>query len=44
MEGLNPAECLPPLTAYYVMKIGRLPLIPYYRPGAMPYPLLRRME
>jgi 3-dehydro-4-phosphotetronate decarboxylase len=33
MDGLNPADCLPPLTAYYVMKIGRLPLIPYYRPG-----------
>ncbi len=26
-------KVLPPLTAYYVMKIGRLPLIPYYRPG-----------
>jgi len=24
---------LPPLTAYYVMRIGRLPLVPYYRPG-----------
>jgi 3-dehydro-4-phosphotetronate decarboxylase len=33
MRGLNEADCLPPLTAYYVMKIGRLPLIPYYRPG-----------
>jgi 3-dehydro-4-phosphotetronate decarboxylase len=33
IDGLNPADCLPPLTAYYVMKIGRLPLIPYYRPG-----------
>lgn len=33
MDGLSAADCLPPLTAYYVMKIGRLPLIPYYRPG-----------
>jgi 3-dehydro-4-phosphotetronate decarboxylase len=33
LEGLDHADCLPPLTAYYVMKIGRLPLIPYYRPG-----------
>jgi 3-dehydro-4-phosphotetronate decarboxylase len=33
MDELNPNDCLPPLTAYYVMKIGRLPLIPYYRPG-----------
>jgi ribulose-5-phosphate 4-epimerase/fuculose-1-phosphate aldolase len=24
---------IPPLTAYYVMKIGSLPLIPYFRPG-----------
>jgi ribulose-5-phosphate 4-epimerase/fuculose-1-phosphate aldolase len=33
MQGLDPESCLPPLTAYYVMKIGQLPLIPYYRPG-----------
>jgi ribulose-5-phosphate 4-epimerase/fuculose-1-phosphate aldolase len=33
MDELNPADCLPLLTAYYVMKIGRLPLIPYHRPG-----------
>ncbi|MCH6587550.1 MAG: aldolase [Proteobacteria bacterium] len=30
---VDPADVLPPLTAYYVMKIGRLPLIPYFRPG-----------
>ena len=30
---IDPENVLPPLTAYYVMKIGRLPLIPYYRPG-----------
>jgi ribulose-5-phosphate 4-epimerase/fuculose-1-phosphate aldolase len=33
MCGLDHADCIPPLTAYYVMKIGRLPLVPYYRPG-----------
>jgi ribulose-5-phosphate 4-epimerase/fuculose-1-phosphate aldolase len=33
IDGLDPADCIPPLTAYYVMKIGRLPLIPYHRPG-----------
>jgi len=33
MCGLDHANCLPPLTAYFVMKIGRLPLVPYYRPG-----------
>ena len=33
MCGLNVANCIPPLTAYFVMKIGRLPLVPYHRPG-----------
>ena len=33
MSGLNEENCLPPLTAYYVMKIGKLPLLPYHRPG-----------
>ncbi|PZQ82373.1 MAG: aldolase [Ancylobacter novellus] len=31
--GLDPANCLPPLTAYYVMRVGRLPLLPYHPPG-----------
>ena len=29
----DPTNVLPPLTAYYVMRVGKLPLIPYYRPG-----------
>lgn len=33
MHGLDHQDCLPPLTAYYVMKVGRLPLVPYHRPG-----------
>ena len=33
MAGLDVCNCLPPLTAYFVMKIGTLPLVPYYRPG-----------
>ncbi len=24
---------LPPITAYHVMRIGKLPLVPYFRPG-----------
>ncbi|WP_198972702.1 class II aldolase/adducin family protein [Xylophilus sp. ASV27] len=28
------AELLPALTPYFVMKVGRVPLIPYHRPGA----------
>jgi ribulose-5-phosphate 4-epimerase/fuculose-1-phosphate aldolase len=29
----NPRNVLPPLTAYFVMRVGKLPLIPYFRPG-----------
>ncbi|WP_420391527.1 3-oxo-tetronate 4-phosphate decarboxylase [Acuticoccus sp.] len=28
-------DALPPLTAYHRMKVGRLPLVPYVRPGDM---------
>lgn len=34
LEGLNPEDVLPPITAYFVMKVGRLRLLPYFRPGA----------
>jgi ribulose-5-phosphate 4-epimerase/fuculose-1-phosphate aldolase len=30
---VDPQEPIPPITAYYVMKIGKLALIPYYAPG-----------
>ena len=33
LEGINHRNCLPPITAYYVMRIGELPLVPYYPPG-----------
>ena len=33
IDGLDPAACIPPLTPYFVMKIGKLPLVPYFRPG-----------
>ena len=33
LEGVDPADVLPPITAYYVMRVGRLPLVPYYPPG-----------
>ena len=35
LDGLDPNDLLPPLTAYYVMRIGTLPLVPYYAPGDM---------
>jgi 3-dehydro-4-phosphotetronate decarboxylase len=33
MADVDPTDCLPPMTAYYVMKVRKLPLIPYYPPG-----------
>jgi ribulose-5-phosphate 4-epimerase/fuculose-1-phosphate aldolase len=33
LDDVNPDNVLPPLTAYYVMRIGQLPLIPYFAPG-----------
>jgi len=29
----NEADILPPITPYFVMKVGHVPLIPYHRPG-----------
>ena len=33
LADVDPADVLPPITAYYVMRVGRLPLVPFYRPG-----------
>ncbi|SSC70754.1 unnamed protein product [Ciceribacter sp. T2.26MG-112.2] len=33
MADIDPEDVLPPLTAYYVMRVGRLPLVPYFAPG-----------
>lgn len=33
MHDVDPADMLPPLTAYYVMRVGTLPLVPYFAPG-----------
>ena len=32
---IDPTDVLPPITAYYVMRVGKLPLVPYFRPGDM---------
>ena len=29
----NPDDIVPPITPYYVMKVGHVPLVPYHRPG-----------
>ncbi len=33
LENVDADDVLPPLTAYYVMRIGSLPLVPYHPPG-----------
>ena len=33
LDGVDHSNCLPPITAYYVMRIGTLPLVPYFPPG-----------
>ncbi|MEP3891897.1 MAG: 3-oxo-tetronate 4-phosphate decarboxylase [Hellea sp.] len=33
MADIDPVNVLPPLTAYYVMRVGTLPLVPYFSPG-----------
>ena len=33
LSGLDKENCLPPLTAYHVMRVGKLPLLPYFPPG-----------
>ncbi|ULJ74727.1 3-oxo-tetronate 4-phosphate decarboxylase [Rhizobium gallicum] len=35
LRDIDPEDVLPPLTAYYVMRVGRLPLVPYFAPGDM---------
>ena len=33
LDGVNADDVLPPVTAYYIMRVGTLPLVPYYAPG-----------
>ena len=33
LPGIDPRAVLPPLTAYYLMRVGATALVPYYRPG-----------
>jgi len=34
LDNVDCANALPPLTAYYQMRIGQLPMLPYFPPGA----------
>jgi 3-dehydro-4-phosphotetronate decarboxylase len=33
LADVDPKDVLPPITAYYVMRVGQLPLVPYFPPG-----------
>lgn len=33
LRDIDPNDVLPALTAYYIMRVGRLPLVPYFAPG-----------
>jgi len=33
LPDLDPDDCIPPLTPYVVMRVGRVKLLPYIRPG-----------
>lgn len=33
LRDIDPQDVLPALTAYYIMRVGRLPLVPYFAPG-----------
>lgn len=33
LDHIDHEDVLPPITAYYVMRVGKLPLVPYFAPG-----------
>lgn len=33
LSGINSEDVFPPLTAYYLMRVGKTALLPYFRPG-----------
>ncbi|MBS4085065.1 MAG: aldolase [Rhizobiales bacterium] len=34
LDGLDENDCIPPLTPYFIMRVGRAKLLPYFRPGS----------
>lgn len=34
LPSIDPENALPPITPYYVMRVGKLPVVPYIRPGS----------
>jgi ribulose-5-phosphate 4-epimerase/fuculose-1-phosphate aldolase len=35
LKEVDPKNVLPPITAYYAMKVGALPLVPFFPPGSL---------
>ena len=33
LRDVDPNNVIPPITAYFVMRVGKLPLVPYFAPG-----------
>lgn len=33
LSDVDPENVIPPITAYFVMRVGKLPLVPYFPPG-----------
>ena len=33
LRDVDPGDVMPALTAYYIMRVGRLPLVPFFAPG-----------
>ena len=34
LSDIDPADAIPPITPYVVMRVGRVPVVPYTRPGS----------
>lgn len=34
LAGVDPEDAIPPITPYVVMRVGRVPIVPYTRPGS----------
>lgn len=35
LADIDPADAIPPITPYTVMRLGKVPVVPYFRPGAL---------
>jgi ribulose-5-phosphate 4-epimerase/fuculose-1-phosphate aldolase len=35
LVGIDPTDAIPPITPYVVMRVGRVPILPYTKPGSL---------